>query len=250
MLPSSLLTLVRFTVAESTLHALLSGNPERRRALRAVTWGSRDTEGGEVLVTPPLRAEQAAELRTVFAGAEGVTEVDATGEYTFGTTSAPESYDGFGTLSLGEEPDGRLVAIRMEHLNWQAGRYASGLHRFRPTSPAPATAETSAPEASVPNPEATAPPPPLGLDSVVHFRGRTRRYVIVRAKPLGEVLRFTMIALSGAVKGCHPIGVSLEEVERDADQTVSFSGAAATALRRKYEEARPSRGGSALPIAS
>ncbi len=238
MLSPSLLTIVRFTVMESALHALLSGNPERRRALRGVEWGSRDTEAGEVFVTPPLRAQRAAELRVVFAGADGVTEVDATGEYTFGYTNAPESYDGFGTMSLDVEGDERLVAIRKEHLNWQASRYASGLRSFRPALPAAEATQTGASETLDAGGEAAAAPAPLGLGSVVHFRGRTRRYVVVGAETLGEAPRFSMVALSGALKGCYPTAVPVEEIERDGDQTVAFTGAAAATLRRKYDEAR------------
>jgi hypothetical protein len=150
MLNQALFTLVRFTLEESTLHALLSGNPERRRALRGVEWGSRDTDAGEVFVTRPLPAEEAAALRSAFAGAEGVAEIDAAGEYTFGFTTAPESYDGFGTLSLGVEAGERLVAIRTEYLNWQASRYGSGLHRFRPATPAPVSGELAEAPASRP----------------------------------------------------------------------------------------------------
>jgi len=50
-------------------------------------------------------------------------------------TSAPQSYDGFGTISLVDcgDPDDkanyiRLVAIRPDHLEWQEGRYGSGMH--------------------------------------------------------------------------------------------------------------------------
>ena len=50
-------------------------------------------------------------------------------------TSAPESYDGFGTSTrrslIGTEPSGaslREVSIEEEYLGWQATRYASGLH--------------------------------------------------------------------------------------------------------------------------
>jgi Fe-S cluster biogenesis protein NfuA len=80
-----------------------------------------------------------------------VTEIDAAGECTFGFTDAPESYDGFGTLSLGVKAGERVVAI----------------------------------------------------------------------------------ALSGAVKGCYPSAVAAEEVERDVDQAVALTGAAAVTLRRK-----------------
>ena len=50
-------------------------------------------------------------------------------------TNAPQSYDGFGTISLVDcgDPDDkanyiRLVAIRPDHLEWQEGRYGSGMN--------------------------------------------------------------------------------------------------------------------------
>jgi hypothetical protein len=242
-------TLVRFTVAEGTLHTLLSGNPGRRRALRDVTWGSRDTNDGQVLVTPPLGVEPAAQLRSVLAGAEGVTEVDVSAEYTVGYTTAPVDYDGFGTLSLGVEASERVVAIRTEHLNWQASRYASGLHRFRPAAPPPNAEPAPAPETGT-TAEAPAGPPRLDLDTVVHLRGRTRRYVIVRVETIGETRVFSMVALSGAAKGCYPSAVPADELERDADQTVAFKGAAAAALQRKYEAACSTPSSAAVPMAS
>lgn len=46
------------------------------------------------------------------------------------TTTAPANYDGFGTLTLAPNPlmgpQGRLVLIHPEHLEWQIRRYASG----------------------------------------------------------------------------------------------------------------------------
>src|SRR5262245_60614465 len=51
-------------------------------------------------------------------------------------TTAPQAYDGFGTISVdtsrlakghGEDVE-RYVLIDAEHLTWQVGRYASGLH--------------------------------------------------------------------------------------------------------------------------
>lgn len=50
-------------------------------------------------------------------------------------TTAPESYDGFGTFAVGTEPADRdrtrkatlrVVAIAPEHVSWQTMRYASG----------------------------------------------------------------------------------------------------------------------------
>jgi hypothetical protein len=186
-----------------------------------------------VLVTPPLGAAEATALRSVFAGAQGVTEENATGEYTFGYTNAPESYDGFGTLSLSAEGDERLVGIRNEHLNWQVGRYASGLRRFRPVVASPVS---PAPDATEPSREMATPA--IGVGTVVHVRGRARRYVVVHVETFGEARRLSMIALSGSVRGCYPTAVSLEDVEPNADQTVAFTGAAAETLRRKYQETR------------
>jgi hypothetical protein len=238
---TSFFSIVRFTVAESTYHAVVSGNPETRRALRFVEWGSRDTEAGEMLVTPPLRAEEAATLRAVFAGAEGVSEVDATGEYVFAYTSAPASYDGFGTLSVSVDGDERLVAIETQYLNWQASRYASGLHRFRPAAPAPTSTEPSTATASVATVDPKAPQPTVGTGTVVHMHGRARRYVVVRIETFGDTRRLGMIALSGSLRGCFPTSVSPNDVEHDPDQTVAFTGAAAITLRRKYDEVRRSQ---------
>jgi hypothetical protein len=80
----------------------------------------------------------------------------------------------------------------------------------------------------------------LGVGTVVHMRGCTRRYVVIHAEAFGEVRCLSMVALSGSVKGCYPTGVSEHEVEHDGDQTLAFSGAAAGMLRRKYEDARRS----------
>jgi hypothetical protein len=50
-------------------------------------------------------------------------------------TNAPQSYDGFGTISLvdcGDPNDRanyiRLVAMRPDHQEWQEGRYGSGMN--------------------------------------------------------------------------------------------------------------------------
>ncbi len=48
-------------------------------------------------------------------------------------TTAPESYDGFGTRTLAVmgkvyENTIRRVEIKLQHLDWQECRYASGLH--------------------------------------------------------------------------------------------------------------------------
>jgi hypothetical protein len=43
-------------------------------------------------------------------------------------TDAPGDYDGFGTLAVIENEEFRIVLIREENLDWQWGRYSSGLH--------------------------------------------------------------------------------------------------------------------------
>lgn len=51
-------------------------------------------------------------------------EHDVSAEYTFWIVGAGERADGFGTLSVGVEGDGRrLVAIRRVHEAWQLERY-------------------------------------------------------------------------------------------------------------------------------
>jgi hypothetical protein len=229
-------TIVRFALAESTLHAALSSGPEARRALRSIAWGSRETEAGEVLVTPPALPARAADLRKVLAAIDGLTEIDATGEYTLGYSTSPEAYDSFGTMTVSADGEERLVAIRNEHVEWQVGRYASGLHGFRRLSPPPPPEPEGAREQ-------LAPPAPTSIEvgAVVHFSGRVRRFVVVRVETFDSQPCLSMVALSGALAGSYPTVVPLAEVERDADQTVAFSGAAAGALRRKYEQAR--RGG-------
>lgn len=45
-------------------------------------------------------------------------------------TTAPQDYDGFGTISIHNVPDGHLrwVLIRTEHETWQVLRYRSGMY--------------------------------------------------------------------------------------------------------------------------
>lgn len=65
---------------------------------------------------------------------------DVTRDYIFARTQCPESYDGFGTITLaqhtivpeqglnrGRETLERWVAIRREHEDWQLMRYGSGI---------------------------------------------------------------------------------------------------------------------------
>jgi hypothetical protein len=50
-------------------------------------------------------------------------------------TTAPEDYDGFGTLSLHKNVtpgDPRWVLIRTEHESWQTLRYRSGMYSVTP----------------------------------------------------------------------------------------------------------------------
>ena len=54
--------------------------------------------------------------------------------YILAETNAPVRYDGFGTLTIYQGPrDGgtiRYVLVQEDHLDWQEGRYRSGLHTF------------------------------------------------------------------------------------------------------------------------
>jgi hypothetical protein len=227
--------LVRLAISEDNLHALLRAHPDRRRALRAVEWGTRRTETGHVLVTPPLTAPEAAPLREVLAAAEGVTEIDAVPEFTFGYTNAPAVYDGFGTLTLREENGERLVAICRQHLTWQASRYASGLHRFRPAEP---PVPPAAPAGASPAPAAKAPVrPAFKAGGVVHFRKSPRRYVVasVETRPDGDL--HELVALAGGMRGAHETDVEAREIVLDADQEVAFTGPSAGHLRGLYEAA-------------
>jgi len=64
-----------------------------------------------------------------------IIDEDAPDTFIIRQTNAPQSYDGFGTISLvdcGDPNDKtnyvRLVAIRPDHLEWQEGRYGSGMN--------------------------------------------------------------------------------------------------------------------------
>ena len=231
-------TIVRFTVTGSALDAVLARTTKRRSAVQDLEWRARETEDGGAFESPPLRAAEAAELRAVFADVEGVAEVDITGDYVVGYTTAPESFDGFGTLSVSVEGGERLVAIRKEHLNWQAARYASGIHRFRPAEPAAENVGAPPAEPSAAPVEANGPAPSVSVGTVVHMRRRARRYVVVRIETVGGTRRLGMIALSGSLRGCYPTSVLPNDVERDPDQTVAFTGAAALTLQRRYDDVR------------
>jgi hypothetical protein len=213
------------------VHAFLrltrASHPELWPAMDAVSW---DRGGDASYVTPHLFGAEAETLRTALGSLPDAEEHDVTRTYALSYTTAPESYDGYGTLMLGREGDERLVAIVKEHLNWQAAHYASGLYRFRPAAAPPAGAG-----AAPANDAADAQPVRPGV--VVRFRGRSRRYVVATAERIGGTELYEVIALSGALKGCHATRVAADELERDVDQTIAFAGSAAGTLQRKYAEA-------------
>ena len=53
-------------------------------------------------------------------------------DYVLARTTAPESYDGFGTFTVNEtylgDRKARLILINDRHLDWQIQRNLSGLH--------------------------------------------------------------------------------------------------------------------------
>lgn len=49
-------------------------------------------------------------------------------------TDAPTDYDGFGTFTIADCGDTRVVLIRDEHYNWQTARYGSGMHSCTETN--------------------------------------------------------------------------------------------------------------------
>ncbi len=84
------------------------------------------------------RAERVRQALAALLPADTYQEVDLGGLYAYAQTLAPEAYDGFGTLTLAQQqqaqtqdlPAGlvRTVAILKQHLDWQVGRYRSGLN--------------------------------------------------------------------------------------------------------------------------
>lgn len=52
--------------------------------------------------------------------------------YVLGQTTAPQAYDGFGTISVLKTQDVRIVLVREEHFTWQNGRYNSGMFYLTP----------------------------------------------------------------------------------------------------------------------
>ncbi len=49
-------------------------------------------------------------------------------EYVVVRTTAPDSYDGFGTITVYRTRDRRFVIVDTRHLDWQLNRYGSGNH--------------------------------------------------------------------------------------------------------------------------
>lgn len=67
------------------------------------------------------------------AGEDGAREIDVTADYVFARTRAPESYDGFGTMTVVPQYAGyRVVAVLKQHALWQEQRYRSGLLEYWP----------------------------------------------------------------------------------------------------------------------
>jgi hypothetical protein len=67
----------------------------------------------------------------------GHERVDASDQYTFFVTGAPDSYDDASTLTLGSAPlesgeEGRVVAVLSSNLDWQENRYQSGMYPYSP----------------------------------------------------------------------------------------------------------------------
>lgn len=96
------------------------------------TWGWNQDFGMDSGPALPAQSERIrSALKSMDPDCSGWSETDITSTYEVFTTTAPESYDGFGTLSCLVNGDGtRTVAIRHEHRAWQLMRYRSGLHRF------------------------------------------------------------------------------------------------------------------------
>lgn len=61
----------------------------------------------------------------------GLVERDLTEAYAIGWTPAPRSYDHGYTFTLEEREGRRLVAVPLEEVEAQCGRYASGLYGLR-----------------------------------------------------------------------------------------------------------------------
>lgn len=95
-------------------------------------WSVIATDLGSMeLKTPAITVAIAQEIGSKLAALQiQYTALDLSKDYVVVDTNAPETYDGFGTLTLFTRDDGsREVAVERRHLNWQAGRYRSGLYR-------------------------------------------------------------------------------------------------------------------------
>lgn len=86
-------------------------------------------------VAPVIEAMHAGDEADDDAMAYRAVRVVDASDYRVVLTSAPECYDGFGTVTLaagvGSDHAGRVlrrVGVRPEHYEWQALRYGSGLH--------------------------------------------------------------------------------------------------------------------------
>lgn len=81
--------------------------------------------------------ERAAALRAMAEPPVGMVTLVLNGElsrWCVGVTSAPVNYDGFGTFTLCNHSEGRLVAVEEGSLQWQRTRYGSGLFGYRPAT--------------------------------------------------------------------------------------------------------------------
>lgn len=75
----------------------------------------------------------------------------------------------------------------------------------------------------------------LPLNTVVHFKGGRRRYIVVsNEKP--DIMGYMLRALTGGEAGSGPSGVKRGEIEIDANQKVAFAGPKAARLYRVYAE--------------
>jgi len=82
-------------------------------------------------VAKPSQAYSA--IAEELAGQDGAKEIDITADYVFARTRAPESYDGFGTMTVVPQYAGyRVVAVLKQHALWQEQRYRSGLLEYWP----------------------------------------------------------------------------------------------------------------------
>lgn len=86
------------------------------------------------------------------------------------------------------------------------------------------------------NPLHLAHPGHFRQGQVVRLRGARKRYVIATdVDP--EVFGYHLVALSGGEVGSAPSGIRASDMELDANQDVSFSGAQAKKLQQKYRRA-------------